>query len=342
MNAGSADVERLIALLAPYKRVLILTHNNPDPDSLASAAALKHLIRARCPARAAVAYSGFLTRAENREMVRELRLPARPLDGVDMRRYRAVILVDTQPGAGNNALSARQTPLAIIDHHGARRRSRESAFHVVEPDCGATSTILYEMMKAAGVEPPANIATALFYGIKTDTLDLGREATERDRAAYRELSPLARHATLARITHPRVPAEYFRVVTRALEHAVVYGHVVYAPVGPVATPEYVSAIADYVLALDGMRWSVATGESEGDLVFSIRTLTARKDASRILRRAIGAHGAAGGHHKMAGGILRLSRVDAEHREALASRVVGHLLGALGANTAGGARPMLAP
>lgn len=331
------DVERFTETLASYHRILVLTHSNPDPDALASAAGLRLLIRKKRKTPTVIGYSGFLTRAENREMMTLLRLHARPIEHMDLRRFRAIVLVDTQPGAGNNVLSARQKPAAVIDHHALRRAAAECPFHLVEKTCGATSTLVYEMLAAAGVEIPSNIATALFYGIRTDTLDLGREATERDRAAYKELFSHADYGKLALIMHPRLPRAYYRVVDKALESAIVYGDCIHAPVGEVTTPEYISAIADYVLPLEGTRWALATGTYEGNLYFSLRTLTARKDAAKILRRAIGTHGSAGGHHKMAGGLAVLRDLDAAEREALTSKVLAALFSALGANTAA---PML--
>jgi len=332
-SATRADVARLMKVLAGHSRVLILTHGNPDPDALASAAALKLLVSQKAGIPCAIGYSGSLTRPENRQMVKRLGLRVRNVTHIDLRRFRAVVLVDTQPGAGNNYLSDKQHPIAAIDHHRLTRATAGCQFHKVDPECGATSTIVYEMLSAAGIAPPAKIATGLFYGIKTDTLDLGREATERDRDAYVKLFPLTVHRTLALIVHPRLPEAYYRIVHNAVEHAVIYGNCIYAGAGAVPTPEYVSTIADYVAELEGMRWAVATGIHAGDLYFSVRTLTARKDAGKILRHAIGQHGFAGGHQKMAGGVLLLSDVAEGERAAVEAKVRQSLIAALGANTA---------
>jgi nanoRNase/pAp phosphatase (c-di-AMP/oligoRNAs hydrolase) len=335
------DVARLKEVLEPYSRVLVLTHNNPDPDALAAAAGIRLLVARIAHKPATICYAGFLSRAENREMVRDLRLPVHDIEHVDLRRFRAVILVDTQPGAGNNALAARHTVAGAIDHHPRRAALRDVPFCVVDSEAGATSTLVYELLKAADVKPPANIATALFFGIKTDTQDLGREAAGRDLSAYKELFGLALHRRLALIMHPRKPAAYYRTVSAALASAVVYGDCVYAPMGEVPTPEYVSEIADYISRLEGMRWAVATGVFQGDLYFSLRTLSARKDGGSILRRAIGSSGVAGGHQRMAGGRVDLKVLDPQRRDAAQARVLSNLFQALGAATASPI-PLLAP
>jgi len=334
-----ADVDRLVEVLRPFRRVLILVHDNPDPDALAAAVALRIIIKAKADTPALVGYSGFLTRPENREMVSVLRLPVHPIDEIDLRRFRAIILVDTQPSAGNNRLSPGQLPTAVVDHHNLRRATASCPYYLVDRAAGATSTIAYEMMKAAGVRPRANISTALFFGIKTDTLDLGREASARDVDAYRELFHLAVHRKLALITHPRLPGEYYLVLHRSVEQTLLYGDCAYTSLGPVSTPEYVSAVADYIAALEGLRWAVATGLYGQNLYFSLRTLTARKDAGKILRRAIGKFGFAGGHQKIAGGLLLRSSLPENDRPLIEAKVVSVLLGLLGANTPA-QRPLL--
>lgn len=334
------DAGRLAEILGPYRRVLVLTHNNPDPDAIASAAGLSALIAEVAGIPATIGYAGFLTRAQNKEMVARLKLPLRNVADMDLRRFRAVALVDTQPTAGNNALSAKQVPVAVIDHHPVRRASLASGFALVDREVGATSTIVYEMLKETKVKVSTNLATALFFGIKTDTQDLGREAGPRDLAAYKELFNAASHGVLAQIIHPRLSGEYFRVFHRALETAVLCGDCLYVPVGDVPTPEFISEIADYFVALKGIRWAMASGRFGGDLYFSLRSLTARKDGGRLLRKAMGKLGVAGGHRKMAGGVLRLADMDAGKREAAEAKVIASLLETFGANTTA-TRPLLA-
>ena len=336
----TSQAGKLKGALASYSRVLIMTHNNPDPDALGAAAGMRALVQKLAGLPSTIAYGGFLTRAENKEMVERLKLHVQHVDDIDMRRYRGAILVDTQPSAGNNSLTSGQNVLAVVDHHALRRASRAVPFALIDRKVGATSTLVFELLEKAEVKVTARLASALFLGIKADTQDAGRDAGPRDLAAYKELFAAARHKVISQITHPRLSGEFYRVVHRALETAVVCGDCLYAPVGDVATPEFVSEVADYLVALKGMRWAIVTGRFSENLYFSTRTLTARKDAGRLLREAIGKYGVAGGHQKMAGGLMQLSQMDPEKREAAEAEVISKLLERLGANTAV-TRPLLA-
>lgn len=328
----TGDAGKLKGILASYSRVLIMTHKNPDPDALGAAAGMRLLVQKVAGLPSTIGYGGFLTRAENKQMVERLNLHVEHMDDMDMRRYRGVILVDTQPAAGNNPLTEGQTVLAVVDHHAVRAATRSCPFALVDRKVGATSTLVFELLKTADVRITARIASALFLGIKTDTQDAGRDAGPRDLAAYKELFAAARHKVIAQITHPRLSNEYYRVVHRALETAMICGDCLYAPVGDVATPEFVSEVADYLVALKGLRWVIVTGRFAENLYFSTRTLTARKDAGRLLQEAIGKYGVAGGHQKMAGGLLPLSEMEPEKREAAEAMVISKLFEALGANT----------
>ena len=118
-----------------------------------------------------LAYGGLIGRAENRAMVRQLRMPVLPVHRVNANEFDLLGLVDTQPEIGNHSLPDADLPVVCIDHHPARPESEQMAFHDVGGDAGATSTLLTNYLRAAGVTPRPPVATALFYGIKSDTRD---------------------------------------------------------------------------------------------------------------------------------------------------------------------------
>jgi nanoRNase/pAp phosphatase (c-di-AMP/oligoRNAs hydrolase) len=299
-------VEQLVELGQSRRAPLILTHDNPDPDSLASALALAQILHDRCGLECKIGYGGIVGRAENRAMIRVLKIPVVPTSRLVFSEYDLIALVDTQPSMGNHSLPAQFFPDVVIDHHPPRDESWGATFAEVGGEYGATSTILVEYLRAAGLTPSPEVATALFYGIKADTRDLGRMTEEVDLDAYLYLFPLADKAALAQIEYPALPSDYFRLYSQALRRARVYGDAVAVDLGEIYTPDMVAEIADHLMSLEGMKWSLAYASYDGQLFFSLRVRDRRMNAGRLIREITETKGgSAGGHGAMAGARLPL-------------------------------------
>ena len=121
------------------------------------------------------------------------------------------------------------------------------------------------MLLAKGVPIPEDVATGLYYGIKSETQDLARDATETDVEVYRELEKLMDRRCLARIETGRVPREYFTDVLTALSTATIRGRVLTADLGLLRVPDMVPEMADFLLRMEGIRWSCVMGEYQGAL-----------------------------------------------------------------------------
>jgi nanoRNase/pAp phosphatase (c-di-AMP/oligoRNAs hydrolase) len=303
--------QQLFKAVRSERSVLILPHNDPDPDAIASAVALRHLLAETLSVDGYIAYKGIIGRAENKALVRYLDYPMRRLADADLSLSRPIALVDTQPGAGNNALPAESSAAIVLDHHPLREATATAGFADVRPDVGSTSTILTEYLRAVEVEPPLPLATALFYGIKTDTLGLVRGTSPADVAAYFYLQPLVDLEALVEIERAQVPIEYFQRLDAALHSARVYGDVVISFVGAMRRPDLAAEMADLLLRLKGIQWAICIGEYKGELVLSIRTRSQRPSAVRVVRAIIDERGAAGGHGSMAGGNVPLHGADPE-------------------------------
>jgi nanoRNase/pAp phosphatase (c-di-AMP/oligoRNAs hydrolase) len=306
--------ERLQLLLGAARgtdRILILPHNDPDPDAIAGAVALRHLLAQTLNIEGRIGYQGIIGRAENKALIRYLGHPLRRLKDTDIHRAGAIALIDTQPGTGNNPLPPSRSPTIVFDHHPWHEETATAEFADVRSDVGATSTILTEYLNAAGIEPTPPLATALFYGIKTDTMGLGRGASAADVAAYFYLQPQVDVDALIEIERAQVPPEYFKSVDVTLHAARVYHNVVIAYVGQMDYPDLAAEMADILLRLEGIRWVVCMGAHQGELVLSVRTRGRRGGAGRLAQRMVEGRGTAGGHGAMAGGHLQLTGEDAE-------------------------------
>jgi len=296
-------LRQLLQVAKGHQRAVVLTHDNPDPDAVASACGLAHLLT-RCAGVAATpAYGGILGRAANTAMVKVLHLPIQPVSRIEHQARDLICLVDTQPEVGNYSLASTDLPQLVIDHHPARPASLLAAFHDVGGPAGATSTMVTSYLRAAKLVPGPALATALFYGIKSDTRDLGREYSPSDIDCYNWLFPLVDKPSLSRIEHPSVPARYFAAYHRAYERARLYGggEAVLVDMGEVYVPEIVPEVAERLVSLDGSRWSLATGSYKGELYLSLRLNDRRVNAGKLVRELCAPlGGSAGGHGAMAG------------------------------------------
>ncbi len=185
----AGKLKRIAALLQGKSTMLIVMQDYPDPDAIASAAGLRALVNASDGIQCSLAHGGVVGRAENRALSNYLALNLRSMADVDVNRFDLIAMVDSQPGTGNTALPPEVVPHIVIDHHPCRRATRRSAFTDVRSRYGATSTILYEYLSGSGVDIGVDLATALLYGIRTDTQDLGRETCPADIHAYLALYP---------------------------------------------------------------------------------------------------------------------------------------------------------
>ena len=305
-------VQRLLRAVRGSSRVLILPHNDPDPDAIASAIALRHLLLEMLSVDCTIAYRGIVGRAENRALLRYLGRPLRPLADGDLAGEAAIALVDTQAGAGNNAVPAGSEVAIVIDHHTWREPAVKVAYMDVRPGLGATSTILTEYLQASGLEPAPPLATALFYGIKTDTSGLSRGAGPADTAAYLYHQPLIDPQALAQIEHAQVPASYFKSFDATLQAARVYNGVVLAYVGPMAYPDLTAEMAHLLLRLEESQWVICMGVHQEVLILSVRTKSRTGKAEEVVHAVVGDEGTAGGHGPMAGGQIPLKGRDPEH------------------------------
>ncbi len=326
-------LERLAEVVRGKRRPLVLTHDNPDPDSLASAVGLAFLLRRRFGLAARVAYGGIVGRAENQAMVRVLQLPIVPVSRLVFDEYDLLCLVDTQPEAGNHSLPVRHRPDIVLDHHPLREGSRRAPFADVGGEFGATSTMLVRYLRGSGVEPDAQVATALFYGLKSDTRDLGRETCRADEDAYLWLFPRVDKLELGRIEHPDLPPAYFQLLHAAIERARRYGgpngDLVVSDLGALYAPDLTAEIAERFLHIEGVRWSLALGSFHGDIFVSLRTNDPRDHVGQLIREiCAGLGGTSGGHWSMAGARLPLPH---ERRRRLGARreILGRFLAALG-------------
>lgn len=337
---GAARLSQLDQILQGQKKLLIVVHNNPDPDSLACALALRYLAQERSGVRSSIAYGGLIGRTENRALVRELRIPLKNINQVRFSAYDRIALVDTQPGAGNNSLASGIECHIVIDHH-PQQRHLKSAVTMIDTKLGAAATILIELLMESKLALYSDMATALAYAIRSETQDLGREAHERDIRAYLEVYPRASMRKLARIANPKLPRSFFIMLAKTLDRTVTFRHLICVHLGEVLIPEMVAQAADFLLRHERMSWSFCSGRFRGQLILSLRSSNRKAKSGKIIKRLVPERSNAGGHEMFAGGRISLEGLDEQKIEQLEEQLSRQFAACLGYKKAEW-KPLLPP
>ena len=281
----------------------VFTHDNPDPDAIASGVALRELAEA-VGVDAEVCYFGEISHQENRAFVNLLELELRQLDpgAFDPETYDAYALVDhTRPGV-NDQLPPDLPVDIVIDHH-PQREPVDVRFEDRRPELGATSTMLADYFRWLGVTPDRRVATALLYGIRVDTRNFGRELAEADVQAAAYLLEWADADALEKIESPSVTADTFDTIGRAIKRRVRAGSVLASSVRSIRDRDALAQAADELLTMEGVSTTMVFGFQDGTVYVSARTRGTDVDIGETLRQAYGQIGSAGGHVDMAGAQL---------------------------------------
>ncbi|OGR84892.1 MAG: hypothetical protein A2901_00865, partial [Elusimicrobia bacterium RIFCSPLOWO2_01_FULL_54_10] len=253
-----SDARKLLHFLSKNRArispLLILTHDYPDPDALAGAFGLQYLAEKHFSIQSRIAYGGVIGRVENRETVRILKIPAFKLRPGDFKRYSHVALIDTQPGFGNNSFPKQKKAALVIDQHRSDIRPN-AEFAVIDPDCGATSVIVARALLLQSKTISKDVATALAYGILSDTLNLYRVSNPEVISTYSKILAFCGMKDLSRILNPAREKRFFITLVRGIQNAVMASHLLVTHLGDVDHPDLVSQVADFLLTYRLANWT---------------------------------------------------------------------------------------
>ena len=322
-SAADATDERPVRLVTTLRALsgplLVVAHDNPDPDAIASALGLARIAES-VGVSADICHGGDIAHQENRALVNVLDIRLRTFADVDLDDYGGVALVDHSRAGINDGLPEEHPVDVVIDHHPPRGAVGGS-FVDVRPEIGATSTLIAEYLSRLGIAPDRALATALSYGIRTDTKEFTRSTATDDFEAAAALLARADESVLERVESPSVSPETLRVLAAAIENRDVRGAALATCVGEVSDRDALAQAADRLLGLDGVTVSFVYGYADGVIYGSARARGSDHDAGELLRDALDAVGSAGGHASMAGAQVPLGILAAVPESASLSDVV---------------------
>ncbi|MFH0878751.1 MAG: hypothetical protein V2A34_03475 [Lentisphaerota bacterium] len=265
-----------------------------------------------------IAFSGVVSRAENKELLRHYHYKWRFLHQLRVpKKKMPCIFVDTAPWSGNVTVPSFAKPMAVIDHHVFKRRHREKWLDLVadvRSGTGASASILYEYLMVCGITVPRWLATIMTYAIATETRDFSEHVTDLDLRAYHDLMPRANASILGDIRHAPLPRTYYAQLREAMQNAMVFGRVAWSHLKEVDKPEIVPEIAELLLRAERITWSFCTAWQQDSLLISLRSDRRGAHCGSLLRSLIRKGGSAGGHDHMAAGFLDLKGLPIDQRE----------------------------
>ncbi len=289
-----ARVQQYQRYFADADRVLILLHNDPDPDAMASGLALRSILR-RTKATAILGTLQGVTRPENLRMANLLDIQVEPVTPASVGEFDRVAMVDVQPHYFGELFDKVDL---VIDHHPPRT-GYVAVFKDIRPDYGSTSTILTEHLRAVDVSISERTATALLYAIKSDTLFFNRQVNRVDLEAFSFLYPLSDATLVRKMEGSEVTVERLEFVMRAFAAGRREDQVFSAFLGETPREDLIAYVADFFLQLEEIGWTIVGGIVKDMLVISVRKLGYSRNAGEWARKFFSSIGSAGGHRSMA-------------------------------------------
>jgi len=298
------------------ERMAIRIHRSPDPDSIASATALRAIAQNR-DVEADIIYEGEIGHQENRAFVNLLGIELVSADDVDITDYDTIALVDHAKGGEPES----EEQIDIIVDHYEHEHEHDAAFSDIRPDVSSTSTILTKYIQELDLTLEQEVATALLYGIRAETLDFKRDTTPADLTAAAYLYPFADHDTLEQVESPSMSAETLDVLAQAIRSREVEGSHLVSNAGFIRDRDALSQAAQHLLNLEGITTTAVFAIADDTIYLAARSKDIRMDIGKVLEDAFADIGETAGHSTDASveiplGIFTGIEVSEDNRETL--------------------------
>ena len=307
--SATEKCKRLREVVHPEDSLAILI--DADPDAMSSAMGLKRLFWRKVQ-RADVFHINAIQRADNLAFVKLLKIEQKHVDHFRPDEFDKLALLDSQPRHHEEFTGLHFD--IILDHHPVDDFSKAS-FVDIKEDYGANATIMTEYLKATKIKPSPRLATALFYGIKTDTDNFVRKSLPNDINAFQYLYRFANLNIIKKIESSEITRQTLNYFRGAIDGVTFIGDRAYIHMGAVKNPDILVLIADFFMKLAETTWSIVSGEYEDKLVVILRNAGFRGNAGKVAQKLFGSlGGAAGGHPGAARAEIPLSEIRSSVRK----------------------------
>lgn len=286
---NSKRYESLRSVIKPGTKSIILIR--PDPDSLASASALSSVLH-KNRASGDIAVFEPIKRIENRNMVKLLHIPVVPFKEAMFTTYDLICTVDAQPNQFPDLTPPRWD--IVIDHH-PQASGYECTFSDIRPEMGAVSSMMVEYLESAKVRLSERMATALCYGILTDTDHFQRKMTREDAVAFSRLFPQADYQLLRVIESKEISSRQLSHFVTALQRFNISKRRVIMHIGAADSADIAVILADFFIRVSGIHVAAISCIANEKLIIIFRSMRTRRNVGKMADIHFSDLGSAGGH-----------------------------------------------
>lgn len=282
------------------KEVPIVIHNFPDPDAIASALGIQHVLKYHGHKAGPIYYTGEVSHPQNKSMVTLLNLTLVNYEEEPFQDGQKIILVDTNNvGPGSNQASidpSNVTVAAVVDHH--KGKSPKGA-KVDNRFVGSTASIVYDYLQdrdfSFETDDGKLVATALMVGLFTDTNSMMSDnVSELDIEAYRGLIHCVDRQKLVSIMDYPLPMYLFDLRQKAFmdENKEIIESTIISGIGRISQSkrDALPIIADEFLRMTGIMTSVVFAIIDDHIDISVRSKNVALDVGDFVQKVFGTGG----------------------------------------------------
>ncbi|MDD5900489.1 MAG: DHH family phosphoesterase [Lachnospiraceae bacterium] len=286
--------------LLGYSSVVIQCHDFPDADTIASGYALYSYFR-EYGKEVRLVYGGKqkITKPNLLIMTEQLEIPLEYVK--ELPEAELLLTADCVYGEGNVTRFPART-VAVIDHHLCNKTVSE--YMVVRDSYGSCASVVAELLREEDfdINKDVSVATALYYGLYTDTNAFG----ELNHPADKDLRDFANYDTVlfTLLKNSNLSLEEMQIAGDALKHYHYFEQYRFAVVqAKPCDPNILGFISDLLLQADGVDTCVVFCKMLSGLKLSVRSCVTSVRAVELLEYVIEGIGSGGGHMQKAGGYI---------------------------------------
>ncbi len=307
--------------LLRFKKVVIQCHDNPDADALASGYALKWFfeknnkdVRFIYRGRYEVKKSNLLI------MIKKLEIPVEYAPFIsDEEDPDLLITVDCQYGE-KNVTKTSAKKIATIDHHRKLKDVSDPLINI-NSDLGSCSTLVWKMLKDEGYDPNENkfVATALYYGLYTDTNRLSEVSHPIDRDMLDSLN--YNKSIVTEMSNSNISLNELQITGKAILNYEYHESNKYLVIeAEPCDPSILGVISDFALETEGVDVCVAFFVGTYEVKFSVRSCSKEVYANELAAFLADGIGGGGGHILKAGGTIKPDLLTKPAKEVINERL----------------------